>query len=204
MSLCLVKGGFFMPISEKLLDYEKKYLKICLKEIGTQIKKLGSNLQVEQVDVKESRKFIWENRGSMDPVEISSNMMASEQEYYTFERHANYLKKLYRVQNNPYFGRIDFTEDDTNTNYIVYIGITHLTNGNYNLIYDWRAPISSLFYDYELGKAQYTAPAGIIKGSLIKKRQYKIKDGELVHIFDNDINVTDEFLQEVLANASND
>jgi DNA helicase-2/ATP-dependent DNA helicase PcrA len=193
-----------MSVSEKLLDYEKKYLKICLKEIATQINELSSNLQVEQVDIKESRKFIWENKGSMDPVEIRSSLMASEQEYYTFERRANYLKKLYRVKTNPYFGRIDFTEADTNINRIVYIGITHLTKNNSNLIYDWRAPISSLFYDYELGDAMYKAPEGIIKGTLTKKRQYKVKDGELVHIFDNDINVTDEFLQEVLANTSTD
>jgi DNA helicase-2/ATP-dependent DNA helicase PcrA len=193
-----------VPISEKLLEYEKKYLEICSKEINEQIKELGANLQVEKVDIKESNKFFWENKGSMDPVEIRSNLLASEQEQQSFERKANYLKKLYRVKESPYFGRIDFKEDETSINRIVYIGITHLNKNNDNLIYDWRAPISSMFYDYELGNASYKAPEGIIKGLLTKKRQYKVKNGNLIHIFDNELNVTDEFLQEVLANTSND
>lgn len=193
-----------MPLSKDVLDAEKRYLKGSLEEINKQIGELGQNLQVEEVDLREARKFMWENKGSMDAVEIRSNMAMAEQEFYTFERRANYLKKLYKVRNNPYFGRIDFKEDDTNKEREVYIGITHLTKNEENLIYDWRAPISSLFYDYELGESKYEAPEGTIKGLLTKKRQYKIKDGSLVHVFDNDINVTDEFLQEVLTTASSD
>ncbi|MFA5407429.1 MAG: UvrD-helicase domain-containing protein [Bacilli bacterium] len=193
-----------MQFSEKLLAYENKYLKICIKDIDKQIKELGKNLQVEQLDIKESRKFIWENKGSMDAVEIRSNLLASEQEFVTFERRANYLKKLYCVRKSPYFGRIDFNENNNGPKHIIYIGITHLTKDNMNLIYDWRAPISSLFYDYELGEASYLAPEGKISGTLTKKRQYKIVKDKIVHIFDNDVNVTDEFLQEVLTNTSND
>ncbi len=193
-----------MPLSKEILDEEKHYLKDTLEELNKQIGKLGENLQVEEVDLREARKFMWENMASMDAVEIKTGQMMAEQEFATFERRAKYLKKLYKVRTNPYFGRIDFTEDDINKERVVYIGITHLTKNEENLIYDWRAPISSLFYDYELGNAKYEAPEGTIKGLLTKKRQYKIKDGKLIHIFDNDINVTDEFLQEVLTNVSTD
>ncbi|HHT38208.1 MAG TPA: UvrD-helicase domain-containing protein [Mollicutes bacterium] len=193
-----------MAVSKEDLDFEKKYLKNCLDDIKQQINELGKNLEIESKDLKETRKFIWENKGSMDPVEIRSNLLSSELEYYAFERHANYLKKLYRVKESPYFGRIDFVEDENNINHTIYIGITHLAKDNNNLIYDWRAPISSLFYDYEGGKASYIAPEGKISGLLTKKRQYKIKNEKLVHIFDNNINVTDEFLQEILSNTSND
>ena len=64
--------------------------------------------------------------------------------------------------------------------------------------------VQYLFYDYEVGPCQYSAPGGIIKGEITRKRQYTIKDGKLIHIFDNNINIDDELLQEVLANASND
>lgn len=193
-----------MAVSKEVLDCEMKYLKNSLIEIDKQISELSKDLEIESIDVKESRKFIWANKGSMDPVEIRSSLMASDFEYYAFERHANYLKKLYRVKTSPYFGRIDFKENAKINDQTIYIGITHLTKDNDNLIYDWRAPISSMFYDYEVGSASYTAPEGVIEGTLTKKRQYKIKDGKLLHIFDNDVNVTDEFLQEILTNTSND
>ncbi|MDD2469336.1 MAG: AAA family ATPase [Bacilli bacterium] len=193
-----------MSLSKDILDYEEKYLTTCLNEINNQIKELGQGLQVEKIDIKEFNKFIWENRGSMDEVEIRSNLLASELEAYRFQRRAEYLKKLYRIKKTPYFGRIDFTEADSNIDREVYIGITYLTKDGINLIYDWRAPISSLFYDHEIGKASYAAPDGIIKGNITKKRQYKINNGELIHIFDNNVNVTDEFLQEVLTNTSSD
>ncbi len=192
-----------MPLSKKIVDYENKYLNICLKEINKQIKELSEGLEVEEVNITEFRKFIWENKGSMDPVEIRSNLMSSELDFYFFTKKADYLKKLYRIKGSPYFGRIDFKEDNSNDR-VIYIGITHLLKDNKNLIYDWRAPISSLFYDYELGRASYIAPEGIVKGLLTKKRQYKIKDGKIINIFDNDVNVTDEFLQEVLTNTSSD
>lgn len=191
-----------MALPKGIIDSENKYLDGCLKEISKQIGELSEGLEVEEVNISEFKKFIWENRGSMDPVEIRSNLMSSDIEVYFFNKKANYLKKLYRIKNSPYFGRIDFTDDKANR--VIYIGITHLIKDNKNLIYDWRAPISSLFYDYELGSASYVAPEGVIKGELTKKRQYKIRNGKLIHIFDNDVNVTDEFLQEVLTTNSSD
>ena len=71
-------------------------------------------------------------------------------------------------------------------------------------VHDWRSPICSLFYDYEVGPCSYIAPMGKISGNIDRKRQYTIKDGKLLHIFDNNINIDDELLQEVLANESND
>jgi DNA helicase-2/ATP-dependent DNA helicase PcrA len=190
-----------MPLSKEILDQEHKYLETSVDEINKQIGELSQGLQVEEVNIHEFKKFIWENRGSMDPVEIRSNLMSSDLEVYYFNKKAEYLKKLHRIKGSPYFGRIDFTDDKE---HVVYLGITHLLKDNKHLIYDWRAPISSLFYDYELGEASYKAPEGIIKGELTKKRQYKIVNGKLVNIFDNNINVTDEFLQEILTTTSTD
>ena len=151
-----------MPLSKEVLDEEKHYLKDTLEELNKQIGELGQNLQVEEVDLREARKFMWDNMASMDAVEIKTSQMMAEQEFAAFDRRAKYLKKLYKVRTSPYFGRVDFIEKDTNKERVVYIGITHLTKNEENLIYDWRAPISSLFYDYELGNAKYEAPEGII------------------------------------------
>ena len=61
-----------------------------------------------------------------------------------------------------------------------------------------------MFYDYELGKASYLAPEGMITGEITNKRQFTIKDGKLIRVFDNNINIDDELLQEVLTEESND
>jgi DNA helicase-2/ATP-dependent DNA helicase PcrA len=79
-----------------------------------------------------------------------------------------------------------------------------MDNKNKYYVHDWRSPICSLFYDYEVGPCSYIAPLGKISGNIDRKRQYTIKDGKLMHIFDNNINIDDELLQEVLANESND
>ena len=114
-----------------------------------------------------------------------------------------YLQKLFKIQNKPYFGSIIF-ENETDGLQNIYIGITHVEDNLKYYVHDWRSPICNLFYDYELGNAEYTAPAGIIKGTIKRKRQYTIEDAKLIHIFDNEINIDDELLQQVLATESSD
>ncbi|MFP3514230.1 helicase, partial [Peribacillus sp. SIMBA_075] len=64
--------------------------------------------------------------------------------------------------------------------------------------YDWRAPISSLYYDYSPGPVQYETPSGTVTGEMTGKRQYVIRDGRLLHLFDTGVTIGDELLQEVL------
>ena len=114
-----------------------------------------------------------------------------------------YLQKLFKVQNKPYFGSIIF-ENIQDGKQNIYIGITHVEDNLNYYVHDWRSPICSLFYDYELGQATYEAPDGIIEGEITRKRQYTIENGELLHVFDNEINIDDELLQQVLATESSD
>ena len=88
----------------------------------------------------------------------------------------------------------------------VYIGITHVEDeeNDIYLVNDWRSPICSMFYDYEVGPAKYKAPGGEVEGEILAKRQFNIKNGEIVHVFDNNLNIDDELLQEVLATESSD
>src|SRR5690606_31490155 len=73
-----------------------------------------------------------------------------------------------------------------------------------NLIYDWRAPISSMFYDFELGPAWYETPSGKINGDILLKRQYRIQDGHLEYMIENGINIHDDVLQKELSKAADD
>ena len=120
-------------------------------------------------------------------------------------RHASKrLSALRRMEKIPYFGRIDFLEEGTSEQEQIYIGISTLTDpsGENFLIYDWRAPISSVYYDYQPGPAQYVTPGGVINGILEKKWQYLIRDGVLESMFDTSLTIGDEILQQVLGKGT--
>ena len=73
-------------------------------------------------------------------------------------------------------------------------------DGENFLIYDWRAPISSMYsYDYAPGPAQYETMDSIIKGEIELKRQYMIRNGRIKGMFDTTITIGDEILQAVLS-----
>jgi DNA helicase-2/ATP-dependent DNA helicase PcrA len=71
-------------------------------------------------------------------------------------------------------------------------------------IYDWRAPVSSMFYDFELGDAWYETPAGTEKGTIELKRQYRIRRGKMEYMIENAVNIQDDVLQRELSHASDD
>lgn len=123
----------------------------------------------------------------------------------TTHRHASKrLSTLRRMKEVPYFGRIDFTEEGVATEEQIYIGISTLSDdsGEDFLIYDWRAPISSVYYDYQPGDAAYVTPGGIIHGRLEKKWQYLIRGGVLQSMFDTSLTIGDEILQAVLGKGT--
>lgn len=189
-----------MNISKEEIKKEKKYLDNCINVIKDYLSELGQELYEKEEKSQEFKKYIWDNKASLDPTELKSLMSDNDLEVYLALEKGKYFQKLFKIQNSPYFGSIIF-EEENELPKIIYLGITHLEDKNKNyLIYDWRAPISSLFYDYEVGECSYKAPEKIIKGNLKRKRQYKIEDGKIKHIFDNSINIDDSLLQEVLSN----
>ncbi|MCJ8007366.1 RNA polymerase recycling motor HelD [Lederbergia wuyishanensis] len=115
------------------------------------------------------------------------------------------LNQMQRLKDSPFFGRIDFHEDGEKSAESIYIGIASLMDVNDEefLIYDWRAPISSLYYDYSPGRAVYKTPSGEISGTMELKRQYIIKNGVLKGMFDTGVTIGDSLLQEVLGGNAN-
>ncbi|AET70211.1 DNA/RNA helicase, superfamily I [Desulfosporosinus orientis DSM 765] len=115
------------------------------------------------------------------------------------------LKKYQKMINSPYFGRFDFSEEGFQEKEKIYIGLHNLVDKDTQkvYVYDWRAPIASIFYRFELGTAEYETPVGMSRGKVSLKRQYKIKNSKLKYFFDCSVRITDEMLQEVLSqNAS--
>ncbi|MBK5239655.1 MAG: AAA family ATPase [Clostridium sp.] len=124
-----------------------------------------------------------------------------EEAFKTIDRR---LKELTALKSSPYFGRIDFSEEDFGIEkmYIGRFGVTP-QNTFEPLIVDWRAPVASLYYTGSLGEASYDAPKEKILVNILAKRQYIIKKAKLMGMFDSALDIKDEILQMVLSsNAS--
>lgn len=129
--------------------------------------------------------------------------MLSERER-SHRRLVQQWENMNRLLPSPYFGRVDFLEDGQGTTEQVYIGVSSFVDadGLSFLVYDWRTPIASLYYDYPPGTAAYETPGGRITGTMSLKRQYQIRGGHLQHMFDSSLTIGDELLQQVLGGGA--
>ena len=119
-------------------------------------------------------------------------------------RHASQqLDVLKRLEKRPYFARIDFHEAGEKKDETIYIGLGSFSdNPDHFLIYDWRAPISSVYYDGELGNVSYETPDGTQEVDVKLKRQFTIEDGKIVTVFDTNETIGDQMLLKALGNSS--
>lgn len=188
-------------------ERQKEYLRLeeTLEEIKQQLTISEGNCVVKQSELKETLLNYWENCGSDEAQLVET---ANRQRALSSLTHSTPLT-LKKMLNTPYFGRIDFIEDEAGLlpqEEPIYIGIATLMNEDTGefIIYDWRAPISSMFYDCGLGSASYHCSVGTIKGRITLKRQYKITNGRMQYMFDADLKIDDEVLQEILSKSVDD
>lgn len=191
-----------MNLSDEELKKEQKHLELTTKLLRENISNLAQDLYDNEEKQQEFKRYIWDTKAELDPTEMKTILSNNDKEIEDLEMKAKYYKKLYKIQNNPYFGKITYEDDEGKKD--IYIGLTYLTKENENVIYDWRSPISSIFYDFEHGDCFYEAPDGLIKGYLHNKRQFTIDDAKIKHVFDSKLTIQDEMLQEVLSQKNND
>lgn len=110
------------------------------------------------------------------------------------------LNRCKRAVNQPYFGRVDFAENEGEPKPF-YIGRGGIYNDEARsaVVIDWRTPLASLYYDADLGEASYESHDELIKGYMSLKRTYSIAQGKLEGYYDSDIVTNDELLQAYLA-----
>ena len=180
---------------EKYLENVKKLADLCTYNVNVQIDK-------QKKEIFEIKQYIWNDCKSLSDLEYGNLLNDTDAKVNWTNSRIKQMIKYQHIKQNPYFGRVDFkTEDEVIK---VYVGIYGFNYENCNYIFDWRTPIASLFYDYGIGKAKYEAPIGPINGDIILRRQYKIENGTIERIIENEININDEMLQEVLSNNSSD
>ncbi|CAG9623769.1 RNA polymerase recycling motor HelD [Sutcliffiella rhizosphaerae] len=195
------------------LQMEQKRLDNVMDTITAEIGRLEEETATRKSEVIHIRKHFWEevkvNTDTFD--DFLETIIGLRQEAQalsvnqSIHKHASTrLSTLRRMEEVPFFGRIDFLEKGDSAPEQIYIGISSLSdnNGENFLIYDWRAPISSVYYDYQPGHASYETPEGKIEGTLEKKWQYLIRNGALQSMFDTSLTIGDEILKQVLGKGT--
>ena len=188
----------------------EKQKKEYLKQIISFLKKVIGNTDASVKDhvdtLAEYKDYIWSNK-DIDPHEIRSMRESILNHFALGESVINKRKRLTKILAIPYFGRIDFLEKKENSKVMpTYIGIHTFYDpeSRATLIHDWRAPVSSMFYDHELGEAGYRSPSGEIKGEISLKRQYRIRGGKMEFMIESALTVHDDILQKELSSNADD
>jgi DNA helicase II / ATP-dependent DNA helicase PcrA len=183
---------------------EQHYLEEIKGRLEHAIAQTDAVAQAYARDAQESREYLWENKAGMDHAEKLSVRQSIYQISLTGESAVARKKRLAKLLQSPYFGRIDFTERGEPACIPLYIGIHAFYDqtDNRNFIHDWRAPVSGMFYDFELGNAHYQTPEGRVEGKINLKRQYRIRGGVMEFMIESAVSIYDDILQKELSNAS--
>ncbi|MFN2353441.1 MAG: 3'-5' exonuclease [Desulfopila sp.] len=185
---------------------ERAYLEAIKEKLGGALAILDGRVRQYAQNVRDQKNYLWEHRADMDHVEKISARESAHQAVLSGEAVMAGKNRLQRLLQTPYFGRFDFIGEGEKTPLPVYVGLHAFRDETEkkNRIFDWRAPISTMFYDYELGAAQYTSPSGDIQGEISVKRQFRIRRGEMEFMLESGLNILDDVLQEELSRASDD
>lgn len=186
-------------------EQENRHLEDVRERLEANLKETERRLQRYARDIQEQKAYLSGHRDEMDHIEKIASRQSMEQSAQSGEMLGEKRKRLRKSLASPYFGRLDFAPEGGEAEPI-YIGVHHFHDEltGENRVYDWRAPIASLFYDFETGPVRYESPQGPVDGEISLKRQFRIKYGRIELMIDSAVNVVDEVLQDELGRASDD
>ena len=181
------------------------YLAYVSEKIKNRLLALKETLLQGQQEIHDMHDYYWGNYTEMDEYgyENYDNQQALLQQVNANQAALQKQQHLKHMLDAPFFGRIDFQYEGEEEPESFYIGIGTFAerNGALPLIYDWRSPVSSLFYDYEKGPASYEAPGGTMSGEITARWQYKIRGGKMVYAFESDVKINDDILRAELGSS---
>ena len=189
------------------VDYRdgEAFLELVTEKLKTRIMHISESILEGQKDIEGMHEYYWENYTEMDQYgyENFDNQQALLHQINANEQQLHLRKRFRKMQDSPFFGRVDFLFEGDEEPELFYIGIGNFAEeaGHTPLIYDWRAPVSGLFYDFDKGPAFYEAPLGTINGEVTSKWQYKIRGGRMIYQFESDVKIDDEILMAELGSG---
>lgn len=183
-----------------------RFLTYVTEKIQGRIEEILGTIQDVQKDIESMNEYYWQNYTEMDQYgyENYDNRQALFAQVNANQDNRQMLKRYKKLLDSPFFGSVEFLYDgeDEAENFYIGIGNFAAKRGQVPLIYDWRAPVSGLFYDIDKGRAAYEAPAGVLEGEILSKWQYKIRDGRMIYEFESDMKIDDDILKEELGTNS--
>ena len=191
--------------------FEQKHLDQILKMVRAKKAELSSSIKSAEGEAKDINSHFFDDvkldydgySTSMETaLSIHQQQQLLDERENAWQHAARQLSTIQKLEKKPYFARVDFKENGQKTE-TIYIGLGSFADkNNHFLIYDWRAPISSIYYDGKLGDVSYHSPEGEITVEMTKKRQFMIDDGQIVNMFDTNESIGDQMLLEVLGEKS--
>ncbi|MCH5352375.1 MAG: helicase, partial [Acutalibacter sp.] len=182
---------------------ETAHLQDIEKRVWAELEDAQDRVDRMEEEQRELQMYMAEHRGEGDAKEMFQTERIMQDVNASGTSAVLYLNRLKKVQDSPYFARIDFRpEEGEEASY--YVGLYAFRHEKKLFIIDWRSPVASMFYDFETGPASYTAPEGTFSGELTLKRQFKIKNGQMEFAFDSSQNIQDDILQQELAHTSDE
>ena len=180
----------------------KKYLNFVIEKLKMRLDEVQHSIQEGQKEIEGMHEYYWENYTEMDQYgyENFDNQQALLHQVNANQEQLALKHRLETMLDSPFFGRVDFCYEGEEESEHFYIGIGNFGEqaGHVPLIYDWRAPVSGLFYDFDKGPASYEAPVGLLEGEVTSKWQYKIRNRKMVYEFESDVKIDDEILKAEL------
>lgn len=185
---------------------EHSRLADCLERIDANLRAIGARLTQYQDEIQAAHDHMWEARRDMDHIDKVGMRQSIDQMMRSSDVLRAQARKLGKLRKSPCFGRFDFRRNDGNDAEPYDVGIHDFRDEETRTpwVFDWRAPVSSLSYDFETGPAHYEAPSGTIPGELTLKRQFRIRESRMDFMLDVSVNIVDDLLQETLAEASDE
>ena len=183
------------------------YLNKVLEKLKIAVSELEEKMEFRRAEIAKMQEYFWESYTEYDEwgYEKYDNDRTFREEADAHRELVQKYGRYRKMMDSPYFAAITFRYDEEEDEETYYIGIGDFSPSKLDtpLVCDWRAPISGLFYDYDIGRAKFLAPVGEIHGDLLKKYQFKIKGGKLLYAIDSDIVINDEVLQKELSMNAN-
>lgn len=183
---------------------ELEHLEQILRMVNEELEEAQRSVDKMDDEYKEAQQYIADSHGEGDPKEMFQTRMLMGQIDNRGASAVVYRDRLKKTKSSPYFARIDFAPQDEEESAAYYIGLYAFRFQQQLYVIDWRSPVASMFYDFELGPAFYDAPQGHTEGRLTLKRQFKIVNGEIEYAFDSSQNIQDDILQQELAHTSDE
>lgn len=180
----------------------QEYLSFVLEKLQARLAEISQSLLDGQKEIENMHDYYWQNYTEMDQYgyEDYDNQQALLHQVNANQEQLLLRSRFRKMLDSPFFGRVDFRYDGDDEPEIFYIGIGNFAErpGELPLIYDWRSPVSGLFYDFDRGPASYLAPGGEMTGEICSKWQYKIRDGKMIYGFESDVKIDDDILKAEL------